>query len=89
MKRAGCNLELIFMKKIDYSSINLALKPIILLFLLSCVPRLTPGHEYNYQFGDDPQWSQVFSFRMPPAPSPNASITFIAFGGNPIPLYKI
>ncbi|XP_003387473.1 PREDICTED: probable inactive purple acid phosphatase 27 [Amphimedon queenslandica] len=41
---------------------------------------LTPGQEYNYQFGDDPEWSQVFSFRMPPAPSPNASITFIAFG---------
>ena len=44
--------------------------------------RLTPGHVYNYQFGDDSYgWSPVYSFKMPPKSDPNTGINIIAFGG--------
>jgi hypothetical protein len=42
---------------------------------------LTPGHAYNYQFGDDiGGWSSVFSFKVPLLPGANSSISILAFG---------
>ena len=42
---------------------------------------LKPGYRYEYKFGDDDYgWSQVYSFKAPPMPSPNAAVKFIAFG---------
>ena len=42
---------------------------------------LKPGYQYKYKFGDDEYgWSQMYSFKAPPMPSPNATVKFIAFG---------
>ena len=42
---------------------------------------LKPGQRYQYKFGDDENgWSQTFSFKAPPLPSPSAAVKFIAYG---------
>ena len=42
---------------------------------------LKPETQYEYKFGDDQYgWSETFSFKSPPLPSPKASVKIIAFG---------